>query len=43
VGADIKVVINGHTQTTTVGQNGQWSVTFAKTQIAAGQHYWPAP
>ncbi len=39
VGADIKVVINGHTQTTTVGQNGQWSVTFAKTQIAAGQHY----
>ena len=39
VGAEIKVVINGHTQTTTVGQNGQWSVTFAKTQIAAGQHY----
>jgi hypothetical protein len=39
VGANIKVVINGHTQTTTVGQNGQWSVTFAKTQIAAGQHY----
>jgi hypothetical protein len=39
VGASIKVLINGHTQTTTVGQNGQWSVTFAKTQIAAGQHY----
>ena len=39
VGANIQVVINGHTQTTTVGQNGQWSVTFAKTQIAAGQHY----
>lgn len=39
VGANIQVVINGHTQTTTVGQNGQWSVTFGKTQIAAGQHY----
>jgi hypothetical protein len=39
VGANIQVVINGHTQTTTVGQNGQWSVTFAKTQIAAGEHY----
>jgi hypothetical protein len=39
VGATIKVVINGHSQTTTVGQNGQWSVTFDKSQIAAGQYY----
>lgn len=39
VGANIKVVINGHTQTTTVGDNGEWSVTFTQAQIPAGQYY----
>ena len=38
-GASIKVVINGHTQTTTVGTNGQWTVTFPKSQIPGGDYH----
>ncbi len=37
--AAISVVINGHTQTTTVGANGQWSVTFTQSQIAGGDYH----
>lgn len=38
-GAAISVVINGQTQTTTVGANGQWSVTFTQAQIAGGDYH----
>lgn len=39
VGATITVLVNGHTQTTTVGADGQWSVTFTQTQIAGGDYH----
>lgn len=38
-GAAISVAINGQTQTTTVGANGQWSVTFTQSQIAGGDYH----
>ena len=38
-GASIAVVINGQTQTTTVGANGQWAVTFTQGQIAGGDYH----
>jgi len=38
-GASISVVINGQTQTTTVGANGQWAVTFTQLQIAGGDYH----
>lgn len=38
VGAAIVVEINGHTQTTTVGTGGTWTVTFPTTQIPAGEY-----
>ncbi len=38
-GAAISVVINGQTQTTTVGANGQWTVTFTQAQIAGGDYH----
>lgn len=37
-GASVSVVINGHTQTTTVADDGSWSVTFASGQIATGEY-----
>ncbi|MEP4036463.1 Ig-like domain-containing protein [Pseudophaeobacter sp.] len=37
-GASVSVVINGHTQTTTVAPNGSWSVTFDSTQITTGEY-----
>jgi large repetitive protein len=39
VGAEISVVINGHTQTTTVGANGNWAVTFTQNQIPGGDYH----
>lgn len=38
-GAAISVVINGHTQQTTVGANGHWSVTFSQSQIPGGDYH----
>ena len=38
-GASISVVINGQTQTTTVGASGQWTVTFTQSQIAGGDYH----
>lgn len=38
-GAAISVVINGHTQQTTVGANGHWSVTFSQSQIPSGDYH----
>lgn len=38
-GASISVLVNGHTQTTTVGANGQWSVTFTQAQLAGGDYH----
>ncbi|NEY91167.1 Ig-like domain-containing protein [Tabrizicola oligotrophica] len=38
-GASISVVINGHTQTTTVGTDGLWSVTFPQAQISGGDYH----
>lgn len=37
-GADVSVLINGNTQTTTVGPNGNWSVTFPPNQINTGEY-----
>ncbi|TXH98874.1 MAG: hypothetical protein E6Q73_11375 [Pseudorhodobacter sp.] len=38
-GASIKVVINGKTQTTEVGADGQWTVTFTQAQIGGGDYH----
>jgi large repetitive protein len=38
-GATISVVIGGHTQTATVGANGQWTVTFPQSQLAGGDYH----
>ncbi len=37
-GASIAVEINGTTHTTTVGDDGSWSVTFASGEIATGEY-----
>lgn len=37
-GASVSVVVNGHTQTTTVGTDGSWSVTFDSSQINTGEY-----
>lgn len=42
VGANITVVIQGHTQSTTVGSDGTWNVTFTQAQIPAGDNVFPA-
>ncbi len=42
VGANISVVVQGHTQTTTVGNDGTWNVTFSTAQIPAGDNVFPA-
>ena len=41
-GAIISVVINGHTQTTTTGSDGTWTVTFPTTEVPAGEYEIPA-
>ncbi|MEZ5798714.1 MAG: Ig-like domain-containing protein [Paracoccaceae bacterium] len=41
VGAAIVVQVGGHTQNTTVGSNGTWSVTFPTSQVAAGEYEIP--
>ena len=41
-GAKISVVVEGHTQSTTVGTDGKWTVTFTKAQIPAGENTFPA-
>lgn len=40
-GAKIVVQVGDHTQTTTVGSNGSWSVTFPTTQVPAGEYEVP--
>ena len=40
-GATITVEVNGKTQTTTVGSNGTWEVTFPQSDIAGGQYTTP--
>ncbi len=40
-GATIVVQVGSHTQTTTVGSNGTWSVTFPTTQIQTGEYEIP--
>ena len=32
------MVINGHTQTTTTGSDGTWTVTFPTTEVPAGEY-----
>lgn len=39
IGASVSVLVNGHTQTTTVGSDGLWSVTFTQEQIAGGEYH----
>ncbi len=39
IGATIAVVINGHTQTTTVGADGQWTVTFPQSELPGGDYH----
>jgi large repetitive protein len=41
VGAKIDVLVNGHTQTTTVGPDGKWVVTFPTTQVEPGEYEIP--
>jgi hypothetical protein len=38
VGATVALTIGGETQTTTVGEDGTWSVTFTPTQISTGEY-----
>jgi large repetitive protein len=40
-GATISVVVNGHTQTTTVAADGSWHVTFPTTEVSTGQYTTP--
>ena len=37
-GATVALTIGGETQTTTVGEDGSWSVTFNSTQIGTGEY-----
>ncbi|SDJ04674.1 Ig-like domain-containing protein [Aliiruegeria lutimaris] len=37
-GASLTVEIDGNTQSTTVGEDGSWSVTFESDQIATGEY-----
>jgi large repetitive protein len=41
VGAKIDVLVNGHTQTTTVGPDGKWVVTFPTSQVEPGEYEIP--
>ncbi len=38
VGATVTVTIDGHSQTTTIGGNGEWSFTFDATVLPAGEY-----
>lgn len=38
-GATISVLVNGHTQTTTVDTTGSWTVTFTQAQIPGGDYH----
>ncbi|WP_278924400.1 beta strand repeat-containing protein [Pseudophaeobacter profundi] len=40
-GASVSVLVNGATQTTTVGSDGTWSVTFAPGEISTGEYDTP--
>lgn len=40
-GAGIAVVVNGNTQTTTVAEDGSWSVTIPTTEVNTGQYTTP--
>jgi hypothetical protein len=40
-GAKIDVLLNGHTQTTTVDNTGHWTVTFPTTEVDPGEHEIP--
>ncbi len=39
VGAKVSVLVNGHTQNTTVGADGKWTVTFTQAQIPGGDYH----
>jgi hypothetical protein len=41
VGASIAVVIGTETQTTTVGSDGTWTVTFSQTEVVGGEYTVP--
>lgn len=41
VGATVTVNVNGHSQTTTIGETGTWSVTFPTSQVPEGEHQFP--
>ena len=38
VGATVALTIGGETQTTTVGEDGNWAVTFTPAQISTGEY-----
>ncbi len=40
-GAKIDVLVNGHTQTTTVDSSGNWTVTFPTTEVDPGEYEIP--
>ncbi|MDO8983400.1 Ig-like domain-containing protein [Cypionkella sp.] len=40
-GAKIDVLLNGHTQTTTVDNTGHWTVTFPTTEVDPGEYEIP--
>ncbi len=40
-GATVEVLVDGHTETTTVADDGTWSVTFAPEVIATGNYATP--
>ncbi|MES2435806.1 MAG: Ig-like domain-containing protein [Pseudomonadota bacterium] len=40
-GAKIDVLVNGHTQTTTVDNTGHWTVTFPTTEVDPGEYEIP--
>lgn len=37
-GATVTVEVNGHSQTTTIAQDGSWSVSFARNVLAEGEY-----
>jgi hypothetical protein len=40
-GASVTVEVNGHTQSTVIGQDGTWSVTFPTSQVPPGEYEIP--
>lgn len=40
-GATVEVVVEGYSHSTVIDENGDWAVTFAKTEIPAGENSFP--